>query len=484
MKKVDISKEELYELYINQNLSVEEIAFKFNVSKSPIERRLREYKIKKDKKMAHLKTKQTIQKKYGVDNISKLETNKEKVRQTNLRKYGKTCYLQTEEGKEKVKQTNLKKYGVEKIFYSDKIQEKIKNTMLEKYGTINPMQNEKIKNKSKDTNLKKYGVYTTLKVDAVKDKIRNTNLKKYGVPYSCMTNDCRKASGRTISKINKTILKKIIDNGIEAIMEKNLENFSYDIELIKQKKLIEINPTYTHNSTVGVIFNKHQKTPISLTYHFNKTIVAKKNGYQCIHIWDWDNCDKIINMLKLKEKIYARKCKCKSISEEQCIDFLEKYHLQGSCRGQKVRIGLFYNDKLVEIMTFGKPRYNKKYEWELLRLCSHSDYKIVGGANKLFKHFLIDYRPQTIISYCDNSKFDGDVYKVLGFKLLDYGKPSKHWYNMKTKQHITDNLLRQRGFDQLFKTNYGKGTSNRDLMIENGFVEIYDSGQSIYLFEK
>lgn len=484
MKKVDISKEELYELYINQNLSVEEIAFKFNVSKSPIERRLREYKIKKDKKMAHLKTKQTIQKKYGVDNISKLETNKEKVRQTNLRKYGKTCYLQTEEGKEKVKQTNLKKYGVEKIFYSDKIQEKIKNTMLEKYGTINPMQNEKIKNKSKDTNLKKYGVYTTLKVDAVKDKIRNTNLKKYGVPYSCMTNDCRKASGRTISKINKTILKKIIDNGIEAIMEKNLENFSYDIELIKQKKLIEINPTYTHNSTVGVIFNKHQKTPISLTYHFNKTIVAKKNGYQCIHIWDWDNCDKIINMLKLKEKIYARKCKCKSISEEQCIDFLEKYHLQGSCRGQKVRIGLFYNDELVEVMTFGKPRYNKKYEWELLRLCSHSDYNIIGGANKLFTHFLIDYNPQTIISYCDNSKFAGDVYKVLGFKLLDYGKPSKHWYNVKTKQHITDNLLRQRGFDQLFGTNYGKGTSNRDLMIENGFVEIYDSGQSIYLFEK
>lgn len=483
MKKVDISKKELYDLYINQNLSVKEIAFKFNVSKSPIERRLRECKIKKDKKMAHLKTKQTIQKKYGVDNISKLETNKEKVRQTNLRKYGKTCYLQTEEGKERVKQTNLKKYGVEKIFYSDKIQEKIKNTMLEKYGTINPMQNEKIKNKSKDTNLRKYGVYTTLKLDVVKDKIRNTNLKKYGVPYSCMTNNCRKASGKTISKTNKIILKKIVDNGIEAIAEKNLENFSYDIELIKQKKLIEINPTYTHNSTIGVIFNKHQKTPISSTYHFNKTIVAKKNGYQCIHIWDWDNCDKIINMLKPKKTIYARKCYCKNISKEQCNDFLETYHLQGSCRGQKVLLGLFYNNKLVEVMIFGKPRYNSKYEWELLRLCSVFDYNIIGGASKLFFYFIEKCNPKNIISYCDNSKFNGNVYKTLGFKLLSYGNPSKHWYNMKTKQHITDNLLRQRGYDQLFNTNYGKGSSNKELMIQNGFVEIYDCGQSTYTWK-
>ena len=50
--------------------------------------------------------------------------------------------------------------------------------------------------------------------------------------------------------------------------------------------------------------------------------------------------------------------------------------------------------------------------------------------------------------------------------------------------HITDNLLRQRGFDQLFGTSYGKGTSNRELMLEHGFVEIYDAGQSVYEWYK
>ena len=131
-------------------------------------------------------------------------------------------------------------------------------------------------------------------------------------------------------------------------------------------------------------------------------------------------------------------------------------------------------------MTFGKPRYNKNYEWELLRLCSHKDYKIVGGSERLFKHFLKEQNPQSIISYCDNSKFSGEVYKRLGFILKSKGGPSCNW--SKGKEKITNNLLMQRGYDQLFNANYGKGTPNRNLMIQNGWVEVYDCGQSSYIW--
>ena len=34
-------------------------------------------------------------------------------------------------------------------------------------------------------------------------------------------------------------------------------------------------------------------------------------------------------------------------------------------------------------MTFGKPRYNKNYTWELLRLCTNNKYKIVVGFNSI-----------------------------------------------------------------------------------------------------
>ena len=95
-------------------------------------------------------------------------------------------------------------------------------------------------------------------------------------------------------------------------------------------------------------------------------------------------------------------------------------------------------------MTFGKPRYNKNYEYELIRYCSSK--KVVGGAEKLFNYFIKTYNPKSIISYCDWSKFNGNVYSKLGFKYKSYSI-CKHWYNTKTKKHITDNLLRQRGFD-------------------------------------
>ena len=79
------------------------------------------------------------------------------------------------------------------------------------------------------------------------------------------------------------------------------------------------------------------------------------------------------------------------------------------------------------------------------------------------------------------SKFNGEVYEKLGFKLKEQTAPAKHWYNPKTKRHITDNLLRQRGYDQLHGANFGKGTSNEELMKEHGYVEIYDCGQLVFV---
>lgn len=392
--------------------------------------------------------------------------------------------MQNKEIWRKAKQTCLKKYGTK---YPQNLEEskiKQKETLMKKYGVDNPMKVPKFKEKIKDTFLKKYGCTSILGLPEIQEKIKETNLKKYGVPYACMRKECREANKGVISKINISISKLLNKNNIKNKLEFNLNNYSYDIKILDSNVLLEINPTYTHNSTNTCWFNKHKKEPLNKNYHYDKTLNAKENGYRCIHIWDWDNIYKIINMLKSKEKIYARKCEIYEISEKDCNDFLNENHLQGTCKGQKIKLGLYYLGKLVQVMTFGKPRYNKKYEYELIRLCSNSRYAIIGGTEKLFKYFIEHYNPNAIISYCDNSKFDGEIYNKLNFKLLDYGKPSKHWYNSKTKKHITDNLLRQRGYDQLFKTNYGKGTSNKKLMIENGFVEIYDSGQSIYIWEK
>lgn len=131
-------------------------------------------------------------------------------------------------------------------------------------------------------------------------------------------------------------------------------------------------------------------------------------------------------------------------------------------------------------MTFGKPRYNKNYDWELLRLCSIPDYAVVGGAERLWKYFISRHQSDSVISYCDLSKFKGDVYTRLGMSLDFVNEPSKIW--SKKSEMITNNLLRQRGYDQLFNTNYGKGSSNEELMLENGWLPVYDCGQARYVW--
>ena len=157
-------------------------------------------------------------------------------------------------------------------------------------------------------------------------------------------------------------------------------------------------------------------------------------------------------------------------------------HLQGSCKGQQVCLGLYYESIPVQVMTFGKPRYNNNYQWELLRLCTDYRYKVVGGAEKLFRHFIKEYDPESIISYCDLSKFSGEVYDRLGFTLHHTTEPNKIW--SKGNDKVTNNLLLLRGYDQLFGADYGKGTSNEQLMIEHGWLPVYDCGQNVYEWRK
>lgn len=257
-----------------------------------------------------------------------------------------------------------------------------------------------------------------------------------------------------------------------------IENRYYDFRV--NNFLIEVNPTATHNSTWSPWNSDHG---LDKTYHADKTDLAVKNGYRCVHIWDWDDSEKIIQtFLVPRQSIGARNCDIRLVPRAEELIFLNANHFQGYVKS-KIALGLYYKDNLVMLMSFGKPRYSKKYQWELLRLCSSA--KIIGGSEKLFTYFLKAYTPESIVSYCDLSKFDGVVYKKLGFNRVSR-TISKHWYNIKLHDHITDKLLYKRGFDALLGSLfgcYGVGSDNAQLMLTHGFVELYDSGQATYIFK-
>lgn len=179
-------------------------------------------------------------------------------------------------------------------------------------------------------------------------------------------------------------------------------------------------------------------------------------------------------------KIGARCCTIHEISQAEATSFLIQYHRQKAVFAI-YNIGLFYNDILIGLMTFGSPRYNLKYQWELLRLCFKPDYHIIGGTQKLFNYFIKKYDPHSIVSYCDYNYFTGDIYDKLGFTKIRLSKGSKIWY--KDNRFITDNLLRQYGADKLIGTNDGKGASNEKIMLREGWqYKIDEKGQGTYIW--
>lgn len=402
-----------------------------------------------------------------------------KRKQTMLERHGVEYAQQSAEIRAKSEATNLRKFGYAHAAQSQEIKDKEKAIFQERYGVDTPFQMSDFAEKRKQTCLKKYGVehhlQTQKSLERMKFHYRETCMERFGVPYACMTEQCKNAYPGLISSINKEFASLLQSNNIPFKLEFNLEDKSYDIAIQDTNILIEIDPTYTH-STVATHWNSHRSESSQL----EKTLVAQRNGYRCIHVFDWDDWNKILNILKSKIKIFARQCDIISLSEDETRDFENRYHLQNFCRGQICRYGLVHNNEIVQIMTFGKPRYNKKCQWELLRLCSSPMYYVVGGAERLFSHFKDEVNPESVVSYCDLAKFTGDVYFQLGFNLQSTSEPAKIWSKGKSK--ITNNLLLQRGYDQLFNTNYGTGTSNEQLMLDNGWLPVYDCGQSTFIW--
>jgi hypothetical protein len=196
---------------------------------------------------------------------------------------------------------------------------------------------------------------------------------------------------------------------------------------------------------------------------------VKNNGYQLLHIWEYDWCDpikkeiikqKIKSLFHLsKEKISAHQCTIQTIITTVKNEFLNKYHLQGADKSQ-IKLGLFYENELIAVMTFGKSRFNKNYEWELIRYATSKH--VIGGASKLLKYFERNYKPKSIITYADKSITIGNLYYKLGFKLSKLNNP--------TYSYVKDNIIISKFFEKHIDTSSCYKIYNCGVLV---FTKIY-----------
>ena len=278
-------------------------------------------------------------------------------------------------------------------------------------------------------------------------------------------------------KINEFELKDYISysfNGLENQIKNYISKLNYKINqniwikeiqkeidiYIPSKKLgIEVNGNYWHSE----LFKKQN-------YHQEKSLICQQNNINLIHIFEYEWLEKqeiIKNLIKSKlgifeKKIFARKCEIKELNYQEYAQFCSKNHFQGEC-GAKVKLGLFYQGELIQIMSFGVPRFTDKYEWEIIRECSKLGYCILGGKERLWKYFIKKYNPNNCISYCDFSKFTGNSYLKLNFKKERLNKPGFVWWDQK----LNISYLRTPFKHQEYKYKY---------------IKIYDCGQLVFVW--
>jgi hypothetical protein len=249
-----------------------------------------------------------------------------------------------------------------------------------------------------------------------------------------------------------------------------------DIYIPSKKMAIEYNGLYWHSEEF-----------LNLDYHLNKTIECNKIDINLIHIFEdeWLYKKEIVksrlrNILGLTNKnIYARKCEIKEVIPKMGKIFLTDNHIQGNVNAS-IYIGLYFNNELVSLMTFNKPRlgFGKHYDgFELSRFCNKLNTSVIGGASKLFKHFIKTHNPKQVISYADRRWSQGDLYNKLGFVKSHVNKPNYSYIiNGKRKNRF--------GFrkDVLIKEGFDKNKSEHEIMLERKIYRIYDCGTITYKY--
>jgi hypothetical protein len=178
---------------------------------------------------------------------------------------------------------------------------------------------------------------------------------------------------------------------------------------------------------------------------------------------------------RTENKIFARKCEVKVINDSKIVRlFLEKNHIQGFV-GSSLKIGLFYKQELVSLMTFDHLEGRMKMlenHWNLNRFCNKINTNVVGGASKLFSYFVNKYQPKRVISYADKDWSEGKLYNILGFVKVSESSPDY--------KYIVDGRRRNKQNYKKSNLNIGSELTEAEFMKKSHILRIWDCGKIKY----
>ena len=469
--------------------------------------------------------------KYGVAHYSNAPEIRQRMKEGMVSKYGVEYAQQNPEIQAKTKATNIIKYGCENVFQNEDVRKTYVDRHRAKYNVSWPHQRADLIDKVKKSNLIKYGavmypisdeflrnyISDPSKFDKYKEFISDPELfisanyvdkpsvsqicSDIGVTDTTVYDRLISLGLRDLATTNEYSMEtELIDfiRKLDATIQIEVHNRSIlegkeiDVYLPEYKIGFECNPTWTHNSSCSDPWGnpcKHYK------YHADKSKLAQSKGVFIYHIfgYEWTHRkdaikSQIINLLGCNhDKVYARNTEVVEVLSLDALEFLDNNHRQGRAQAS-VRLGLVVKgtSDIVSLMTFGKmrPGIGKKSnqsanEWELIRFCNKRDTSVVGGASKLFKHFVDCYKPDKVVSFSDIAHTRGQLYSVLGFNNVSTSDPGYVWVNLDADDYYNRVSCQKKNlvhlFDDVTQSDIETKTEP-EIMIEHGFVQVFDSG--------
>lgn len=316
-------------------------------------------------------------------------------------------------------------------------------------------------------------------------RINSNDIKpnSHNLCHKCYANISQSSPELEIKDIINTMYNgKCIENSRSIIPPLEL-----DLYYPEKNVAIEFNGNYWHDE------NHKPKD-----YHFNKFKLCKDKNIRLVSIYesDWFNKrDNIINLLKnifIESKVvYARNCTISKLDHKTKSAFINEYHFYGDSNQGTISYGLYYNNELVSVMSFGKLRgqnklHNNKDHYELVRFVTKDNVRIIGGASKLFKKFISEYHPMYIICYSDNDFFTGETYNKLGFKLKSLGESIDYQWVKGTKVLSRHECMKNKLLEKYPKYRNINiiGSIEDYVMHDLGYSKLYRCGNSIWEYKQ
>lgn len=436
--------------------------------------------------------------KYGVTNAGMLSHVPLKTKSTKLRLYGSETYNNPEKNKNtrKINNTSCKevskrvaaeyldKYGVDIMFNARK-------SFQDDTGYDNPSKSATVQQKKKENAIRKYGVNFQsrhLKPNAT-ELIDN---KEYLSSKS--VREIMEETGYSQGHISKYLIKHGITDIFKSSGEKDICNFIktfYDGEIIINSRsiikpleldiflpefnlAIEYNGTYWHS-------DQYVQT------HRTKFQECNNKGIYLLQIFDFQWFDDrtraiLQSMIKIRcniveKRIFARKCEIRDVSSNAAKQFLHDNHLDGKCNSS-VKYGLFYQEELVSLMTFGCSRFTDN-EYELIRFCNKIGNLVIGGANKLLSFFEHNNDVKYLTSFSDNLYSNGNLYKTLGFNKV--GETQGFFFVDTKGTKIHRMFLQKHKVKEMYPESFDESLTGKENVKNAGFFLIYDACQSKWI---